>query len=117
MEVGLRDLLVGVGSLSLAKIGSPLSAAPGPEERPVPRDQGWHPLTRSQDRPIPRRARHSRDRGGPSGAPATGDKVAGNSDPCIRASEQIRSGQAGPDASHELLVRTSTFAEHGQRQS
>jgi hypothetical protein len=47
MEIGRRDLLVGVGSLCLAKISLPPSAAPGPEERPTRTDQGWHPLIRS----------------------------------------------------------------------
>jgi hypothetical protein len=47
MEIGRRDLLVGVGKLSLARIGLPLSADPGPEEGPTRTDQGWHPLTRS----------------------------------------------------------------------
>jgi hypothetical protein len=47
MEIGRRDLLVGVGSLSLARIGLPLSADPGPEEGPTRTDQGWHTLTRS----------------------------------------------------------------------
>jgi hypothetical protein len=47
MEIGRRDLLVGVGKLSLARIGLPLSADPGPEEGPTRTDEGWHPLTRS----------------------------------------------------------------------
>jgi hypothetical protein len=47
MKIGRRDLLVGVGSLCLAKISLPPSAAPGPEERPIRTDQGWHPLIRS----------------------------------------------------------------------
>jgi hypothetical protein len=47
MEIGRRGLLVGVASLSLPKLSSPLGATPPVEERPTPTHQGWHPLTRS----------------------------------------------------------------------
>jgi hypothetical protein len=47
MEIGRRGLLVGIASLSLPKLSSPLSATPPVEERPTPTHQGWHPLTRS----------------------------------------------------------------------
>jgi hypothetical protein len=127
MEIGRRGLLVGVASLSLPKLSSPLGANFPVEERPTPTHQGWHSLTRSlldragrgvqrTDRFLVERAIHEVTEPRSEHRQLV-IKMAGNSDPCIRASEPIRPGRAGPDASREHLLRTSTFAEHGQRQS
>lgn len=47
MEVGRRDLLVGVASLSLAGLAGPLGLSSVRDEYPGTTERQWHPLTQS----------------------------------------------------------------------
>jgi hypothetical protein len=47
MEIGRRELLAGVVTLSLAKLAPSLVASPPGDERPASTVHRWHPLTRS----------------------------------------------------------------------